>query len=136
MYMAGNSTSGQVFGYYFGLVRRYNYLYNPGVSPRALQLPLGPALDHPSETGIIVLDADLARGFIHARVGLHKHLPRLDVGNDHVPDTGGPEVGIGGSHVSVELGRDVEVRRSLVDVELLEVVLDSYCSRLVLEWRM
>lgn len=76
-----------------------------------------------------MLDADLASSLIQARVGLHKHLPRDDVAEDHVSHAGRPEIGFGCRHIREELGPGALVCSGLVDVQLLEVLPDGYSFR-------
>mgnify|MGYP005989046449 CR=1 FL=1 len=95
-----------------------------------LQLAVGPTLDHAFEGGIVVCQADLASGLIQGGVGLDKDLAWLLVCKHDITDLGAPEPEIDIGHAVVELGTLFDISGGLVNVNLLEVVGDSYSSRL------
>lgn len=91
-----------------------------------LLLPLDPALDDTLQRRLVLVDCDLARGLVQERVGLHKDLARLFVGDYHWADLAAPVLHTHGRHLfEEELGACLDVRGGLVDVQLLEKIADG-----------
>lgn len=91
-----------------------------------LQVPVCPTLNHASERRLVVLDRDLARSIIQVGIGLDEDLTGLLVGKDNVADLGAPEVSVNSSHVNVEVRAGLNISGGLVDVQLLQVLGNSY----------
>lgn len=92
-----------------------------------LLLPLDPALDDTLQRRLVLLDCDLARGLVQERVGLHKDLARLLVGDYHWADLATPVLHTHGRHLfKEELVACLDVRGGLVDVQLLEEIADGW----------
>lgn len=73
-----------------------------------------------------MFDRDLACSIIQVGIGLDEDLTWLLISKDNVADLRAPEVSVNSSHVNVEVRAGLNISGGLVDVQLLQVLGNSY----------
>lgn len=94
-----------------------------------LKLAVNETLKKTLDSVGVVLNGDIARGFIQEGVGLDIDLAGLLLLQNHIADLGAPVLEANMGHLVVELGSLFDITSRLVDVGLLKEVGNSCVKR-------